>query len=211
MAAEGSELRLTATSQVPSLLAFQETREGPGVIGAERKGAVGATDQPRVLVGGVGYTCLGDLSVGPALIERLAGASWPPGVVVEDLSYGPLDVLYRLQASSPFTAGVFVTAAVRGRTPGLVYREHWQRASLPADELQARIAEAVTGVISLDNLLYILSYFGALPPEVVVLEVEPLRETWGMEFSPPVQAALAEAETSVRSEVERLLRLERAG
>jgi hydrogenase maturation protease len=211
LAADEVEIHLTTSSQVPSLLAFPDTREGPGDPGAERKGTVRTTAPPRVLVGGVGYTCLGDLSVGPALIERLAGEHWPPGVVVEDLSYGPLDVLYRLQASSPFTAGVFVTAAVRGRTPGLVYREHWQRASLPADELQARIAEAVTGVISLDNLLYILSYFGALPPKVVVFEVEPLRETWGLEFSPPVQAALTEAETSVRSEVERLLQVERAG
>jgi hydrogenase maturation protease len=209
--AEEVEAHLTTSSQVPRLLAFPETQEGPGVVGVERQGTVGATAQPRVLVGGVGYTCLGDLSVGPALIERLAGECWPAGVVVEDLSYGPLDVLYRLQASTPFSAGVFVTAAARGRTPGLVYRERWQRASLPADELQARIAEAVTGVISLDNLLYILSYFGALPPEVVIFEVEPLQESWGLEFSPPVQAALVEAGASVRGEVERLLLVERAG
>jgi hydrogenase maturation protease len=145
------------------------------------------------------------MSVGPTLIERLLARPWPPGVVVEDLSYGPIDVLFRLQASPPFTGAVFATAVIRGRAPGTLYRARWVSPRPSPDELQARMAEAITGVISLDNLLCILDHFGALPPEVVVLEVEPLEETWGLEFSPPVRAALDQAETAIQAEVERVL------
>jgi hydrogenase maturation protease len=200
------ELNLTATSQVPSLLAFPETREGPAVEEAltptlSRR----ERESRRVLVAGVGYSCLTDLSVGPTLVERLRAQRWPDSVVIEDLSYGPIDVLFRLQASPPFRAGIFATAVSRGRAPGNLHRQRWTAPSLPPDALQARVAEAVSGVISLDNLLCILAHFGALPSEVLVLEVEPLLETWGTEFSAPVLAALAAAERAVRTEVERLL------
>jgi hydrogenase maturation protease len=201
-----TEVHLTATSQAPALLAFPETREGPAGVALSPALSQGERGYARrVLVGGVGYSCLRDLSVGPALVERLRARSWPAGVVVEDLSYGPIDVLFKLQASPPFRAGIFATAVARGRTPGSLHRGRWTPPRLPPDELQARVAEAVTGVISLDNLLHILGHFGALPAEVVVLEVEPLSENWGTEFSPPVLSALRSAEAAVRTEVERIL------
>jgi hydrogenase maturation protease len=200
------EVSITAASQVPALLAFPETREGPA------DGALTPALSPeqrrsgqRILVAGVGYSCLSDLSVGPVLAERLQAQDWPGGVIVEDLSYGPIDVLFKLQASPPFRAGVFATAVARGHVPGSLYRALWTPPKLAPDELQARIAEAITGVISLDNLLCILDHFGALPAEVVVLEIEPLAETWGTEFSRPVLAALDVVEAAVRDEVERLL------
>jgi hydrogenase maturation protease len=197
------ELTITAATQVPGLLAFPPTREGPA-LGPGREPRPASVGQ-RVLVAGVGYTCLGDLSVGPVLAERLAARAWPDGVVVEDLSYGPIDVLFKLQASAPFAAGIFATAVARGRTPGTLHGGPWSAPRLSADELQARVAEAITGVISLDNLLCILDHFDALPPRVVVLEVEPVVETWGTEFSPPVAAALEAAEVAIRAEVGRLV------
>lgn len=201
------EVYLTATSQVSALLAFRDTHEGPAPVHALAPRPARGSG-PRVLVGGVGYTCLGDLSVGPTLIERLLARSWPPGVVVEDLSYGPIDVLFRLQASPPFSAAVLVTAVLRGRVPGSLHRVRWVSPRPSRDEVQARVAEAISGVISLDNLLCILDHFGALPPEVIVLEVEPLEETWGLDFSPPVLAALDQAEAAIHADVERLLRQE---
>ncbi len=53
-----------------------------------------------------------------------------------------------------------------------------------------RVSEAVTGVISLDNLLIVGGYFGIWPPDVVIVEVEPCDENWGPEFSEPVRAAI---------------------
>ena len=203
MPPERHDVHLTATSQVPSILAFPETREGPAHNPGEL--SPGRRAGARVLVGGVGYSCLGDLSAGPILIERLRERAWPPGVVVEDLSYGPIDVLFKLQASPPFRAGIFISAVARGREPGSLQRVAWSAAPLAPDELQARIAEAITGVISLENLLHILGHFGALPGEVVVFEIEPLGESWGLDLSGPVQAALAAAERAVEDELERLL------
>jgi hypothetical protein len=51
------------------------------------------------------------------------------------------------------------------------------------------VAEAVTGVISLDNLLGGVGFFNALPPDVRVLEVEPEDEGWGEGLSHVVEAA----------------------
>src|SRR5262249_44383144 len=147
---------------------------------------------PRVLVGGVGYTNLRDRSLGPLLIERLQARPWPADVAVEDVSYGPIDVLFKLQAEPyRFRLGLFVGAVARGRPPGTIAQYRWQEPTPTTDELQERIAEAVTGVVSLENLLYILAHFGALPEQTVVIEVEPeAEERWGPDLSEAASAAL---------------------
>lgn len=160
---------------------------------------------PRVLVAGVGYSNLRDLSVGPALARRLQARDWPPGVQVEDLSFGGVHVLHWLQETPPFQAAVFITAAARGRPPGSVHRYPWAAPDVPAEEVQGRVAEAVTGIISLDTLLTVVGYFGGLPARVTVVEVEPRDEDWGQAFSPPVEAALDEVEAVVQREVGHLL------
>ena len=62
----------------------------------------------------------------------------------------------------------------------------------PRAEIQERVAEAVTGVISLDNLLIVCGAFGGLPDDVRVVEVEPVDEGWGEGFSPEVERRLPE-------------------
>ncbi len=152
----------------------------------------------RVLVGGVGYRNLRDYSVGPIMAERLARLSWPPGVEIDDLSFGPIALVHRLREAQPYDRIVLVSAVARDRLPGKVYRYQWAE-SLPApEEIQARVAEAVTGVISLDNLLVIGRYFDVLPEDVVVIEVEPVVEEWGMDFTPAVAEALDQVEALVR-------------
>src|SRR6266545_1254041 len=51
-----------------------------------------------MLIAGVGYRNLRDLSVGPVLMDRLGQVAWPYGVEVEDLSYGPVGVMHTLDA-----------------------------------------------------------------------------------------------------------------
>jgi hydrogenase maturation protease len=143
-----------------------------------------------VLVAGVGYRNLRDLSVGPALVDRLRTVAWPPCVQIEDLSFGAVHVLHWLQAQPAFDAAVFVAAASRGREPGSVDQRAWTAPDVTAEAVQAAVAEAVTGVISLDTLLLVLAYFEALPRHVTVVEIEPRDEDWGPDFSPPVEAAL---------------------
>jgi hydrogenase maturation protease len=130
--------------------------------------------------------------------DRLAALTWPPGVEVEDLSFGPIALVHRLQEVAPYDRMVLVSSVERGRTPGHVYRYAWEGGLPSADEIQARVGEAVTGVISLDNLLVVCGHFGVLPDDVVLVEVEPVVEDWGPDFTPEVEASLDQVETLVR-------------
>jgi hydrogenase maturation protease len=153
----------------------------------------------RTLVAGVGYSNLRDGSVGPTLIAELAREPWPPNVTMEDLSYGPIAVMQRLQEASPcFERLVLVSAVRRGRRAGAVTIAPWSGALPDATEIQARVAEAVTGVISLDNLLIVAGFFDALPGDVVVIEVEPEDEGWGEAFSPAIEATWPTLRDTVR-------------
>lgn len=60
------------------------------------------------------------------------------------------------------------------------------------------MAEAVTGVISLENLLIIATYFGKLPDDVVVIEVEAADEGWGEGFTPHVESAIPAVIEAIR-------------
>ncbi|MBC8647720.1 MAG: hydrogenase maturation protease [Thermoanaerobaculia bacterium] len=149
----------------------------------------------------MGYRLLRDLSFGPLLIERLARESWPDGVELEDLSYGPVGVMHNLDARPPYDRIVLVGGVKRGRPPGDVLRYAWRRQLPDPDEIQARVAEAVTGVISLDNLLIITTYFDKLPQDVVVIEVEALDEDWGEELSPEVERAVPRVIEEIRRSI----------
>ena len=191
------EVTISSTTSASGLLAWPHPTEDP----AEVMGT--AVRAGRVLVGGVGYTNLRDRSIGPLLIERLHQRKWPADVVVEDVGYGPIDVLFKLQAEpSGFRLGLFVSAVARGRPEGTVERYLWQAPTSSVEELQERIAEAVTGVVSLENLLHILAHFGALPARTVVIEVEPeAEEGWGPDLSDAARAALDRVERLVLDEV----------
>jgi hydrogenase maturation protease len=190
-------LTVSMSAPAPGLLAWPQTIEGPA--DAPRR----QTSPGRILVGGVGYTNLGDRSFGPLLIERLLKQAWPADVVIEDVSYGPIDVLFKLEAEpSRFRLGIFVSAVARSRPPGTVERREWYAETPSVDALQERIAEAVTGVVSLENLLYILQHFGMLPERTVVIEVEPeAEEAWGPDLSAPVLAAMAQVDAIIRQEI----------
>ncbi len=157
----------------------------------------------RVLVAGVGYRNLRDLSVGPLAVERFGPST--ERVDVEDLSYGPIDVLFMLQRREPYSAAIFITAVHRDRAPGTVTRVRWNHSPIAVDVLQERVAEAVTGVISLDNLLHICAHFRALPSDVTLIEIEPTDDTWGEALSPDGQRALDAAVATARLEVARVL------
>lgn len=196
-------------------LPWPEVAEGPAPAAEPRGDSApqahpGSAGAARLLVGGVGYRNLRDYSLGPALVERLQAVGSPPRVVIEDLSVGPIDVLFRLQAEPvPFAAGLFVGAMERGRPPGTVELRRWSPTTPSLEELQARVAEAVTGVISLENLLLILQHFGALPAETLVLEIEPSDAGWGQGFSSTGQAAFAEAEAIARDAIAAFLERQR--
>ncbi len=196
------DVRVEASRQVAVPIVWPETREGPAAGTPE---AASRTAVRRVLVAGVGYSNLRDLSVGPALVERLRQRPWPASVEVEDLSYGAIHVLHWLQEGQRLDALILLGATARGREPGSTHRYPWVAPAVTADQIQERVAEAVTGVISLDGLLVVLGYFGALPPRVTIIEVEPRDDDWGPDFSDVVDRALDDVERLVEDEIEGLL------
>lgn len=144
----------------------------------------------RVIVGSVGYPDLCDHSAGLAVVERLAERAWPEEVSCEDLSYGPIAVMQRFQDDPPercFHRAIFVSGVSRpGRAPGTVTVYRWDRV-LPSDEeVQRAVSDAVTGIIFVDNTVIVTGYFGVLPAEVVLVEIEPLLHEFGDTLSPPV-------------------------
>lgn len=157
----------------------------------------------RILIAGVGYTFLRDWSVGPKVAAQLKAREWPSGVEVDDWSFGPLDAVHKLQvADPPYTRVVFFGTVQRGRPPGTVVRRRWERSQLPdAEEIQLRMGEAISGVISLDNLVFVCAALGALPEDVVLIEIEPeTTDEWGDGFSARVEAALPQLVSYIESE-----------
>ena len=159
--------------------------------------------QPRrILIGGVGYRNLRDMSVGPLLSDRLQRLCWPEGLEIEDLSYGPIGIMHNLDDREPYNRLILIAGVKRDREPGCIYSYRWNHQLPDPEEIQARVSEAVTGVICLDNLLIICSYFKKLPREVSVIEVEAIDENWGEELTPAIEnlmpALIQEVHTKIQ-------------
>lgn len=144
----------------------------------------------RVLIAGVGYRNLRDMSLGPLLIDRLQTSQWPDGIEVEDLSYGPIAIMHALDERPPYDRMVFVSGATRGGEPGEIHRYAWRHELPDEDEIHQRVTEAATGVIDLKNLLIVATYFRKLPADVVVFEVEAADDSFGETMTPVMEGAI---------------------
>ena len=162
-----------------------------------------------VLVGGVYQLYQGDLDLGRVAVGRLSQAGLGPGVYVEELAYGAVAVVQRLEDLRP-GALVLVGAAERGREPGSVERRRHEPVDLGPEQAQVAVGEAVVGYVSLDLLLEVASGLCALPKRTVAIEAEPASREPSEELSPPAKAALERALELVREEVRRLPLLELA-
>lgn len=170
-----------------------------GDVDVAGNGRQSGSNLPRTVIGGVGYHDLRDFSVGPVMARTLDEQGWPEEVEVRNLSYGPVDVVHRLEwAEPPVERWILVGAVRRGRRPGTVTAYRWD-GELPGDEeIQARMGEAVTGVVGLENLIVVTAALEAIPSVTDVIEVEPEIEELGHSFSPAVERAAAEAADRAR-------------
>ena len=139
-----------------------------------------------LLIAGVGYAHLRDLSFGMEMVERLQAMDWPEDVRIEDFGYGPIAILHWFEETPGrrFDRAIFVGAMERDREPGTLVTYDWIPRALDPDDVQARICEAVTGVISLENLLIIAQHFDILPRRTTVIEIEPPDKEFGLGLSP---------------------------
>jgi hydrogenase maturation protease len=156
----------------------------------------------RVFVGGVGNPWLRDLDFGPQFVRRVEGHPWPDGVVVEDAAYSAHRALHRLQELQPQRV-VLLAGYPRGDPPGTIRRYVLDGPPPDPDEVTAVLGEAAGGVIDFHHTLMVLRYFGALPADTVVLEVEAVDTEFGTGFSDPVEGSFAEVLARVEQEVAR--------
>ena len=141
----------------------------------------------RVLIGGIGYRFLRDGSIGPWVVDELA-ARGSDAVEVEDVSYHPVGLSQNLQDREPYDRVVLVGSQPREREPGTIESYRWDGELPDAEEIQVRVSEAVTGVISLENLLIVVGALGGFPDDVRVVEIEPADEGWGEGFSETIES-----------------------
>jgi hypothetical protein len=155
-----------------------------------------------VLVGGVYELFQGDLDLGRLAVERLRTEGLPEGVLAEDLHYGAVAVVQRLEELRP-DALVLVTAVRRDRPAGTVERRRVHPATVDPVDFQAAVGDAVTGYVHVDLLVEVASGFEALPARTVAVEVEPAHVGPGEGLSPLAAAALEQSVRLVRDEVRR--------
>ncbi len=156
-----------------------------------------------LLIAGVGYAHLRDLSFGMEMVERLQAMEWPEDVRIEDFGYGPIAILHWFEETpgQRFDRAIFVGAMERDREPGTVVTYDWIPRPLDPDDVQARVCEAVTGVISLENLLIIAQHFDVLPRRTTVIEIEPPDKEFGLGLSPLGEERMGEVIVWIRHAV----------
>lgn len=150
----------------------------------------------RVLVAGVGYRFLRDNALGVYITDTL-GPEATNGVEFEDLGYHPVGFTQNLDERPDYDRIVFVGAVDRQREPGTITAYRYDHVLPDVAEINERVADSVTGSISLDNLIVVSEAFKALPEDVWVVEVQPADETWGDGFSDVIQAKLPEITETV--------------
>ncbi|GAC1346875.1 MAG: hypothetical protein NVSMB18_30250 [Acetobacteraceae bacterium] len=136
-----------------------------------------------VLIGIVGYSPVVDAyPLGPRLMEavgRLIAAH--PHVAVENMTWSPLHIVQRFEdagAVRPWRL-VLVGAAAVSEQPGRVRAFRWRGGVLPAQAMQERVYEAVTGVVDLENTVMIGTHFKVWPQETFMVEIDLPADTFG--------------------------------
>ena len=175
--------------------------EGTRPLGAALSGH--RADTMRTLIGGVGARDSRDNAIGVLVSDRLAQDApiAAARVVVEDLSFDPVEVAERLNNEWPrFERVIFVGAVARARPAGTVAAYRWDGELPTGDRMYDAFAAADDGVVSLENTLLIVKQMADLPDEVIVVEVEPevAASEQGDALSPAVSAAFERARTLVR-------------
>jgi hypothetical protein len=128
----------------------------------------------RIIVGIVGYYgFVRGYPLGPELMAQLRAFEWPTGSQLREMNWGPVAIVQDFQAAAEKPDRVVLVGALdRGLPEGSVSCRRWTGGALDLAAVQRRMFEAVTGVISLDNLLVIGEHFGIWPCETCTVELQ---------------------------------------
>lgn len=150
--------------------------------------------EKNALVLGVGNILLGDEGLGVRLTEYLnARFTIPSGVSVVDGGTGGLTLIELIK---DFNFVIIVDAVAAGTSPGTLYR-------IPGEELpKAPPLMATAHELGVKEMLALASLEG-YDPEVVIIGMEPLDLSPGLELSPLVRLRLPLIARMVVEELER--------
>ena len=157
---------------------------------------------PKVLVLGLGNVIMTDDGLGIYALRKLKEKGLPWEVGVLEVGTSVMDFLEEMGKTANLIA---IDAIVAGHPPGTIYR---------IDDLMefSRDVESVTGHdIGLLEAVSLSRQFWGYPDRVSVFGVEPKSCAVGMGLTPRVHRALSKLIKLIDSEIEMLLRHERAG
>ena len=146
----------------------------------------------KTFIGTVGYHNLRNHSIGPALLPKLQKMKWVNGVELDELNWGPIAIVQKFQSLPiPYDRVILIAAIERPeRKVGDITVYKWM-GKLPDEELIQRcVGDAVTGVISVENLLIIGEHFKIWTGETFVVDIEPGSEEAGEDFTEEMQQAI---------------------
>jgi len=141
------------------------------------------------LVAGVGNVLLGDDGFGVEVAHRLRGVPLPADVRVEDFGVRAIHLAYELL--EPYDAVVLVDAMSRGAAPGTLFVVEPDAASATAPAEPPDVPDAHG--LHLAAVLRFARELGARVDHVRIVGCEPARLDEGIELSPSVTGAVAEA------------------
>ncbi len=129
----------------------------------------------KIGIGLVGYyQFVRGYPIGPTLKEKIEAADWfTSDVVIKEMNWGPIAIVQEFQAEKiDYDRFILITAVDRGLPEGSVSCRRWIGGEMDVLAIQDRVFQAVTGIISMDNLLVIGDHFGIWPKEVITIEAQ---------------------------------------
>ena len=128
----------------------------------------------KIGIGLVGYyQFVRGYPIGPTLKEHIDAADWADDVEIKEMNWGPIAIVQEFQAEKiNYDRFLLITAVDRGLPAGTVTCRRWVGGEIDIIDTQDRVFEAVTGIISMDNLLVIGEHFEIWPKEVITIEAQ---------------------------------------
>lgn len=155
----------------------------------------------KTVVAGVGIPWMRDLALGERILTLLANEGLPREVDLEDWSYGAIAALHHLFEHT-YDRAILIGAVQRNGKPGSLRRTFASDQPDDPEEVHLRTVESVAGAISMEDIVVLARYHGALPRRTVVIEVEPEDDGWGEGLSAAVQSSVDRVLAMVHEELQ---------
>lgn len=145
----------------------------------------------RTLILGIGNLLLCDEGVGTHIARALQREQLPENVVILEVGTAFLDALPEIESADRI---IIVDAMQADHEPGTIYRVPFEDCVKP---------ECIASLHGFDLSRVIYLAGREIPPEVIVIGVEPARIDWGTELSPEIREMIPAAIEAIKKEIVR--------